>query len=1010
MNSRILTKHPLLVTLIALLLSHFSLNAQAPIVEYNTNAITAMRNGQWVEAEKILTEATNTYDGTAPTIFGPRFGSFWYNLGYCQLKLGKYEEAMKSFETCYTKYPNKGAAANDENQSTNFYYKLSLLKWADAAKGAEQWKLAIDTYAKFLKERDKTRDKYEPGVLYINVAISHFKLGNIKDGMQFLETAINNKLTFPTPNRGIMSGFQAMVEAVIKTKNEKALLDFLGKNRASIKLDPYEAYDFAPLFMKLAQDAKSAEMLRSTFELYSLVPGTLVTIDDIETKLDDIGNYPRTLRDGTHVVNPESLKQALAATKKKLASGEVNEIYAYLNTAVLHEQAGNVRGAFAVYQQLERYFPNAKIYKKDGVAPYRENNLYNLVRTASIIGEVLTTAQYGERFLKAFPDSQYVPEVRRLMLASLFWEGQYAKCIEVASVMIDSLKVGSPEHDICIFVLGGSYYYTGEYGKAQPLIDQFLKTYPEDKTEKHRFQAASYFQASNLARLQEWTKSAALLDAFIAKFPDANDNPYLPFALFDRASAHFAEDEFEPALAVVQRLKTEFPSFQIMEMVYNLEGNIQQTLDNREGAEESYNNALALAETKNNRFVAGEALYYLVVVLGEEKVDGEANPRLSAALPYYDQFFKEYADESPYKPQVAVAGLPAMIAAKRTDEGLENLQKIIAALSKETGNPNLEESINSYTDAYLTVHTVDELKNHFYNFPGIDSTDAAARALLRIAVIGVVEDQLVKAEKENRSDDASKYATVIKVLFNDLKNEFNPKDLTNFILVNVGDFLRQKTSAPQQAKPYYEEVVGREDASYRFKALFGLADVLGGGSADDKAKAVEYLKQVYAKSDDKADKEMALYRMISVLYEKGDYNDVVTRAKEYLGKETGFRKYGPYVQLFLGQAYEELGKNEDAMVIYSQVWGTQMGFVQVSAQAILSWSELVWDRNGKDSKSGKSDRQFAYESLYNYLKLTSHNVSKMEPSDVALWEKVEKKMKQFEAHSDVTRVVEEKKK
>ncbi|MGE9267655.1 MAG: tetratricopeptide repeat protein [Verrucomicrobiales bacterium] len=991
--------------------SSFTAGAQENAQDYQTQALTAMKAGNWEEAEALLQAAVKAYDAQAPTIFGPKFGWFWYHLGFCQLKLQKYPEAMKSFQTCYDKYPNNvGAEAGaGKNQSTNFYHKMALLKWGDAAKGAGQWEQVIELYKKFLQERDPGRDKYQPGVLYINLCIAHFKLGNLEEGIKHLETAITNKLRFPTPNRGIMSGFHALVEAAVKAKNEAALLDFLRKNRAHIKLDPYEAYDFVPLFMKLAQDAKNAEMLRSTFELYALVPGTVESISDIKARLQALAGYPRQLTDGTHVLDPDALQAALADLEKRLSLGNVNEIYSYLNTAVLHEQAGNTRGAYACYLQLERYFPNAKIYKDGGNVAVRETNLYNLVRTASVIGEVLEAAAFGERFLKAFPDSEYVPEVQRMMLASLFWEGQYAKCIEVATPMLENLKSGAPskQHDVCLFVLGGSHYYTGNYNEAQPLIDEYLKTYPEDKTEKHRFQAASYYQASNLTRLQEWTKAGALLDAFIKKYPDANENPYLPYALFDRANAHYAEEELEPALEVVTRIRKEFPSFQIMEMVYNLQGNIEQSLELREEAEANYLKALELAEKKANDFVAGEALYYLVVLIGEEKIKGEENPRLSEALPYYDKYFEKYSLNSPYRAQVAVAGLPAMMANDRADEGLERLQKVISQLAKNPLNSDLEATINTYTEAYLKVHSVEDLKDHYYNFPDIDRNDDTARALLRIAVIGVVEDQLKTAEKEGNSDEVSKFNTLIKVLFNDLKSEFNPKDLTNYILVSVGDFLREKTSAPQQAMSYYSEVVGREDKSYRFQALFGMADILGQGADADKGKAVDYLQQVYTEAEDKEEKERALYRMIDVLYEKGDHAQVIARAKEYLSKETGFRKFGPYVQLYLGQAYDQSGQKEEAAVMYSQIWGTNMGFIRVSAPAIIAWADIFWDKNGTDEKTGKGHRQLAYESLYNYIKLTGRNTAKMEPQDLELWQSVEQKMKQLEAHADVTPVTEE---
>ena len=76
------------------------------------------------------------------------------------------------------------------------------------------------------------------------------------------------------------------------------------------------------------------------------------------------------------------------------------------------------------------------------------------------IGEVLVTEKYGSLFLKTFPDSKHVESVRSMMLTSLFMEGEYEKCIEVATVMLPKLASPSKQHDICLHVLGGSYYYT----------------------------------------------------------------------------------------------------------------------------------------------------------------------------------------------------------------------------------------------------------------------------------------------------------------------------------------------------------------------------------------------------------------------------------------------------------------------------------------------------------------------------------------------------------------------
>ncbi|MCK5806690.1 MAG: tetratricopeptide repeat protein, partial [Lentisphaeria bacterium] len=508
------------------------------------------------------------YDSRALTLFGAKFGWFWYHKGYCELKLQKYEEATKSFEACYKKYPNGAAVPgddpNDSNITFNHYHKKALLKWGEAAQGMEEYQMALRMYKKFLDERDPTRDKYERGAFFVNMSVCYFKLGKIPEGIGNLETAIKNKETFPTPNEGIVAGFQALVQACIEKKNEQALIDFMDKNRADITLDPFQMCNFGPVFMRLAADALSAEMDRGAFELYALVPSTIAAIGDVEARIRSIGNLTRPVKDGAVVLSKKKLEADLGRLKKYQSSGKLPEGTALAATAYIHEENDNPRGAFAAYEQLELFY---------GKSPKREENLYNLVRTSALIGEVLITEKYGSTFLKVFPESDHVESVRSMMLTGLFFEGEYEKCIEVASVMIEKLPKPSEQHDICLHVLGGSYYYTGEYDTAKPLLEEHMKTYPESKFAL----AAQYFEGSNLSRLQYWTMAAKQLDAFLKKYPEPRENIYMPFALYDRANCHYAENELEPSLEMVNKLEAQFPGSEIMDMAYNLKGNVLQS-------------------------------------------------------------------------------------------------------------------------------------------------------------------------------------------------------------------------------------------------------------------------------------------------------------------------------------------------------------------------------------------------------------------------------------------------
>lgn len=951
-----------------------------------TNSLTHMNAQEWGKAYALLKQATDRYGKNAAVLFGSKFGVVWYRQGFCELKLGKFADAMKSFEKCYRDFPNKGGQV--EGGGGNPYQKRALLKWGEAAQGAEDWEQAVRLYKKFLEERDKARDKFPRGAFYINMSICHFKLAKIPQGIEHLEIAIKNKEVFPTPDAGIVAGFQALVAAVVEERNEQALLDFIDKNRADIIIEPFEMMPYSKVFMKLAADAVNAEMQRAAMALYQMIPGTPVAMQDIKVRLDQLGTR-RGVVDGGRAVSKKDLEDSVAEVDKMVSSGKQMEATALAAMAFMHEtNYGNARAAFAAYEQLELY------YNKDKVK--RESNLYNLVRTSSVIGEVFFTEEYGRLFLKIFPDSKHVPAVRRMMLTSLFYEGEYEKCIEVASVMIDRLQVGSQEHDICLHVLGGSYYYTGAYQKAQPLLDQHVEKY-----EKSKFrQAALYFQASNLSRLMYFSKAAKLLDAFFEAYPDPAQNVFFPFALFDRANCHYAENEYEAALDKLDRLESEFPNAEVMDMAYNLKGNVLQTEEQYDEAEAYYKKALELAERRENRPVASESLYYLVAMLGEKKRGKEENPRIKEAVPYADKFWEIYPD-SPYKTQVAVSQIHAMDAVGRGEEALGMLRDVIGEMASDPAAVALEEAINSYTEAYLEKHTPQELKDHYQAFPKVRASDKRARALLHISVIGVFEDVAKKAESD---DDKRNAQAMIKVLFEELKQQFDPKDLSNYILVRLGDYLRTRTSAPRQALPYFDEALNREhDQSYKFPALFGRADVLADGNAEELQKAQADLKLVFEESSDRAEKERALYRIIQVEMNAEDYEAAEKSCRLYLDREgLNFTQHSAQVGLILAKSYEGRGMVNDALAMYAKVWSAHMGLVSVSAPAMKSWMELSWKRNlPAAGESGKADRQGAYEAGWNYVDLTKRFEEKMSSEEHELWEEVEALVQEYEVFPGV---------
>lgn len=313
----------------------------------------AMQESRWEQALDFNTQAVTRYGKNGPfRTFGAQFGAIYYHKGVCEMKLKRWPEAMRSFETCYRDFPNEGADRG------NPFQKLALLKWGEAAMGAETWELAVSRFAKFSDERDKVRDVFPKGAFYVNLAVCQYRLGRLPEGNESLEIAIRNKAEFPTPESGIVAGFQGLVETAIAKRDEQALLDFIGKNRGALIIEPLEMQRFSEVFLKLAGDALAAGLQRAAIAVYQFVPST-----DADA--------------------PEIIKLAAMA--------------------LIHEKNGNIRGAFAAYWQLERYFPKSA---------NREDYLYHLIRTASVIGEADSARIHAGRLLKDFPKSARLDEIR----------------------------------------------------------------------------------------------------------------------------------------------------------------------------------------------------------------------------------------------------------------------------------------------------------------------------------------------------------------------------------------------------------------------------------------------------------------------------------------------------------------------------------------------------------------------------------------------------------------------
>jgi tetratricopeptide (TPR) repeat protein len=347
------------------------------------DSLAAMNAGNWQESLTLSAEAIKRHGKNQPLEnYGPQFGVIYYRKGLCEMKLKQWDEAMLSFEVCYRDFPNR----TKDSAGSNNFQKLALLKWGEAAMGNQKWEVALRQFKKFTLERDRERDTFSQGLYHINCAVCHARLGQIPMAIEHLEIAMKNRATFGTPDEGIIAAFEALATASITAGNEQALLDCIQKNRGELTVAPALMHRYSQVFLKLAGEAISAGMIRAALAIYTFVPDTTIALEDA-------------------IARPGTLSgQEMLALQADLTSTNSPEIIKLTATAFLHEKFGNLRGAIAAYQQLEKYHPHAG---------NRETNLFNLIRNLSPVEEAGEVQSLREIFLKDFPQSSHVQDLQQ---------------------------------------------------------------------------------------------------------------------------------------------------------------------------------------------------------------------------------------------------------------------------------------------------------------------------------------------------------------------------------------------------------------------------------------------------------------------------------------------------------------------------------------------------------------------------------------------------------------------
>jgi tetratricopeptide (TPR) repeat protein len=336
--------------------------------------------------------------------------------------------------------------------------------------------------------------------------------------------------------------------------------------------------------------------------------------------------------------------------------------------------------------------------------------------------------------------------------------------------------------------------------------------------------------------------------------------------------------------------------------------------------------------------------------------------RAADALPHAERYWKEFANDSSLNHRMAIAQMSAFAAVGRADQGMEQLRTAIVATAKAAKSEELLPLVGAYADAYLIHHDADQFATHVESICQLDPTNRMLQSSLQLAVIDTYE-ALAKSATDDRRQQAATAA--LKNRIQRFKREFAVKELSNRDLLRLGDFLYLRMASPKEAVSCYNEVISRGDARLRFPALLGRGDI-GSRSrvpAEIQASLADF-STVYQDSLDRAERDYALFRMIGLLNGLGDHEKALEQALIYLNNSEGsYLDFIPEVEGLQAQSLASLERYDEAIAVYSRLWGLHRDHLTLSAPAMLHWMQLNWHH-------APADRSATCEAASQYIEQT----------------------------------------
>ncbi|WP_299336967.1 tetratricopeptide repeat protein [uncultured Psychroserpens sp.] len=547
-----------------------------------------------------------------------------------------------------------------------------------------------------------------------------------------------------------------------------------------------------------------------------------------------------------------------------------------------------------------------------------------------LIDSYITSKNYKEAIKllenkKSFENRVAYQKVAFYRGIEVYNEGNYSEALQLFNASIDEAK-----DDVftarATFWKAETDYNLSDFDEALIGFKQF-KQQPK-ASEVNEITNIDYNIAYTYFKLKNYNQATASFQTFIASHKD--DKLRLNDAYLRLGDGHFVSSQYNKAIAAydkaisINEIEGDYATFQ-KTMSYGYIGQGSKKINGLKSfIDEFPKSALrddAMYELANSYVKANET---------------------DKAMAMYDRLTSEYRNSV----FISKALLRQGLAYYNTNDNERALNKF-----KKVANdyPSTEEASQAVATArliYIDLGRVDEYAAWVKTLDYVDVTDAELDNTAYLAA----EKQYLESNTDSAIRQFNKYLNEFPNGIHALKSHFYLAELYS------------KKDLPENARPHYEYVVGRQKGEFTEQAIVKLSEIYLNNSNWDKA--IPLLKRLESDADYPQNVTYAESNLMNAYYQKENYTEAVNYAEKALQNSKIDNKVKSDAQIIIARSAIKTGDENKAKTAYAKVEKIATGALAAEA---LFYNAYFKNKEGKHQASNTVVQKLASDySSYKY--------------------------------------------